>query len=102
MNRFAARVRGQEVIILGAGPAGCAAALGLTRLGVIVRIVGQPRIDSIEGVSPRTLDLLKAAGLVDTVRCCAAPTPRVAYWAGKRITGSAACGCTRPAARRLE
>jgi hypothetical protein len=23
-----------------------------------------------------------------TARCCAAPTPRVAYWAGKRITGS--------------
>jgi len=38
-----------DVIVLGAGPAGCAVALGLTRLGVAVRILSRPRTDTVEG-----------------------------------------------------
>jgi flavin-dependent dehydrogenase len=76
-----------DVIVLGAGPAGCAVALGLTRLGVAVRILSRPRTDTVEGISPRTIDLLRTFGLVEATRECAAATPRVAYWAGERIAG---------------
>jgi flavin-dependent dehydrogenase len=76
------------VVVLGAGPAGCAVALGLMRLGIAVRVLSQPRTDTIEGISPRTLDLLRTSGFAEAARECAVATPRVAHWAGKRITGS--------------
>jgi flavin-dependent dehydrogenase len=58
------------------------------RLGIGVRILGRPRSDTIEGVSPRTIDLLRTSGLVEAARDCAVTAPRSAYWAGERIAGS--------------
>jgi 2-polyprenyl-6-methoxyphenol hydroxylase-like FAD-dependent oxidoreductase len=56
-----------QVIIVGAGPVGLAAALFLTRRGVAVRILDAlsapvPTSKAL-GVNPRTLDLLDAAGV---------------------------------------
>jgi flavin-dependent dehydrogenase len=78
-----------DVLVLGAGPAGCAAALGLTRLGVArVRIISRPRTDAIEGISRRTINLLRTSGLVNAACECAAVSPRIAYWAGQRIAAN--------------
>lgn len=56
-----------QVLIIGAGPAGLAAALFLTRRGVAVRIIDaapQPtRTSKALGVNPRTLDLLEDTGV---------------------------------------
>src|SRR4051812_36616257 len=56
-----------QVIIVGAGPVGLAAALFLTRRGVAVRILdalpGPVPTSKALGVNPRTLDLLDAAGV---------------------------------------
>ena len=46
----------RPVVVLGAGPAGAAVALGLRRLGHTVTVVGVPRaFDAIEGVSDRVV-----------------------------------------------
>ena len=61
----------QGVLILGAGPAGAAVALGLQRLGYTVQVVSDwRRFAAVEGVSQRVLDGLRQAGLL---RALAAP-----------------------------
>jgi len=72
-----------DAIILGAGPAGAAAAVGLARLGATVVIVGRPRRDTIEGISARTLARLIAAGLMQAAAVAPGATPRLARWAGE-------------------
>lgn len=65
------------VLIVGAGPVGLAAALFLTRRGVVVRILDAepaPRTTSRAlGVNPRTLDLLEETGVTDAILAEAQP-----------------------------
>ncbi len=72
-----------DVLVLGAGPAGCAAALGLARLGYAVCVAGDwRRFDAIEGISARALQGLRQAGLVHSATTAGHPAPRVVCWNG--------------------
>ena len=51
-----------DVVVLGAGPAGAAAAAGLARLGHSVTLVSRTRAPSVEGLSMRALDGLDRSG----------------------------------------
>ncbi|MBY4871381.1 hypothetical protein K6W76_33745, partial [Burkholderia anthina] len=62
------------IAVLGAGPAGAAAALGLARLGYPVTVVSEWRhFDAVEGVSGRVLQGLRHAGLVQAAAGGGAP-----------------------------
>lgn len=72
-----------DTVVLGAGPAGAAVALGLRRLGYAVTVVGVPRaFDAVEGVSERVVAGLKGVGLEAALAAVAEPSPRRATWAG--------------------
>jgi flavin-dependent dehydrogenase len=71
-------------VVLGAGPAGAAVALGLRRLGHTVTVVGVPRaFDAIEGVSDRVVAGLRGVGIEAALAAIAEPSPRRATWAGQ-------------------
>lgn len=71
------------IVVLGAGPAGAAVALGLRRLGHAVTVVGTPRaFDAIEGVSDRVVAGLRGVGIEAALAAIAEPSPRRATWAG--------------------
>lgn len=71
------------IVVLGAGPAGAAVALGLRRLGHAVTVVGVPRaFDAIEGVSDRVVAGLRGVGIEAALAAIEAPSPRRASWAG--------------------
>lgn len=71
------------LVVLGAGPAGAAVALGLRRLGHPVTVVGVPRtFDAIEGVSDRVVTGLRGVGIEAALAAIEAPSPRHATWAG--------------------
>ncbi|WXL26833.1 lycopene cyclase family protein [Ectopseudomonas mendocina] len=71
------------IAVLGAGPAGCAVALGLRRLGYQVRVVGEwRRFAAVEGISARVLEGLRQVGLNQALASAAAPTPRRVLWNG--------------------
>ena len=54
----------KSIVVLGAGPAGAAVALGLKRLGYSVSVVSEwRRFAALEGVSQRVLEALRGAGL---------------------------------------
>lgn len=75
--------RQRAIVVLGAGPAGVAAALGLQRLGHAVTVVGVPRpFDAIEGVSERVVAGLQGVGVRAALDAIEAPSPRHAEWAG--------------------
>jgi 2-polyprenyl-6-methoxyphenol hydroxylase-like FAD-dependent oxidoreductase len=63
---------GPQVLIVGAGPTGLAAALFLTRAGVAVRIVDAAPAPTTTSkalaVNPRTLELLQPTGVADRIR----------------------------------
>jgi flavin-dependent dehydrogenase len=70
-------------VVLGAGPAGAAVALGLRRLGHDVTVLGVPRaFDAIEGVSERVVAGLRGVGIEAALAAIEAPSPRRATWAG--------------------
>lgn len=72
------------LVVLGAGPAGAAVALGLRRLGHAVTVVGVPRaFDAIEGVSDRVVAGLRGVGIEAALAAIAEPSPRRATWAGQ-------------------
>lgn len=72
-----------QIIILGAGPAGGAVALGLVRLGYKVTVVGQPRpFDALEGISERVVEGLKSAGFIRALEAIRKPSARNATWNG--------------------
>ncbi|MDI3325865.1 FAD-dependent monooxygenase [Pontibacterium granulatum] len=71
------------ILILGAGPAGGAVALGLIRLGYQVVIIGQPRpFDAVEGISERVVEGLKGAGFKRALQAIREPSARNATWNG--------------------
>lgn len=73
------------ILILGAGPAGAAAALGLRRLGYPVSIVSEwRRFPALEGVSLRVLEALRAAGLEHALADATLPSQRKVSWNGQQ------------------
>ena len=75
-----------SIVVLGAGPAGAAAAIGLKRLGYRVLVVSKSRpFDSLEGVSDRVVAGMRAAGFDQAVSRIAEASPRQATWGGQTI-----------------
>lgn len=72
-----------RILVLGAGPAGAAAALGLRRMGYAVCVVSEwRRFAALEGVSQRVLDGLRQAGLTRALACANLASPRRVHWNG--------------------
>ncbi|WLH03428.1 tryptophan 7-halogenase [Pseudomonas beijingensis] len=75
----------RPIVILGAGPAGAAVALGLRRLGYPVTLVSEwRRFAALEGVSMRVLDALRGAGLHQALADAALPSQRQVSWNGQQ------------------
>ncbi|EKN0212704.1 TPA: tryptophan 7-halogenase [Pseudomonas aeruginosa] len=73
------------ILVLGAGPAGAAVALGLRRLGYEVTVVSEwRRFAALEGVSLRVLDALRNAGLHHALASSALPSQRQVVWDGQQ------------------
>lgn len=73
----------EGIVIIGAGPAGAAVAIGLARMGEPVVLVGEPRrFAAVEGVSGRVIDALRGLGLQQALKAFAPPSPRRASWNG--------------------
>ncbi len=73
------------IVVLGAGPAGAAVALGLRRLGHAVTLVSEwRRFAALEGVSVRVLDALRGAGLHQALANAALPSQRQVNWNGRQ------------------
>lgn len=73
-----------QIIVLGGGPAGGAAALGLVKLGYQVTLISEPRpFQAVEGISERVVEGLRAAGFEEALSCLPEPTPRSVTWQGE-------------------
>ncbi|PNG36742.1 FAD-dependent oxidoreductase [Pseudomonas protegens] len=73
----------QPILILGAGPAGAAVALGLRRLGYPVTLISDwRRFAALEGVSLRVLEALRGAGLESALAQALHPSQRQVAWNG--------------------
>ncbi|WP_166225083.1 flavin-dependent monooxygenase QhpG [Pseudomonas atagonensis] len=69
------------ILILGAGPAGAAVALGLRRLGYPVTLVSEwRRFAALEGVSQRVLEALRGTGLHQALADATLPSQRQVNW----------------------
>jgi 2-polyprenyl-6-methoxyphenol hydroxylase-like FAD-dependent oxidoreductase len=74
-----------DVLVLGAGPAGVAAARGLVALGHGVALIGAPRpYAALEGLSERALVALESAGCGEARARVGPEVRRVATWDGAR------------------
>jgi flavin-dependent dehydrogenase len=74
-----------EIAVLGAGPAGAAAALGLAALGFEVAVVAAPsaRVRAgRESFSVRVVEALQGLGVRHALGAVEAPCPRVVRWGG--------------------
>jgi len=75
-----------RILVLGAGPAGAATALGLRRLGYPVTVVSDwRRFAAVEGVSQRVLEGLRHAGLGGALAEAAVPATRQVRWSGQHL-----------------
>lgn len=75
-----------RILVLGAGPAGAATALGLCRLGYPVTVVSDwRRFAAVEGVSQRVLEGLRHAGLGGALAEAAVPATRQVRWNGQHL-----------------
>ena len=73
-----------SIVVLGCGPAGVTAALGLRRLGYAVTVIGQPRdYPVIEGISARVCESLYKNGLRHALQSASKPVRRYAIWNGR-------------------
>ncbi|KAB0489331.1 flavin-dependent monooxygenase QhpG [Pseudomonas vancouverensis] len=74
-----------NIVILGAGPAGAAVALGLRRLGHEVTLISEwRRFAALEGVSIRVLEALRSAGLHQALADATRPSQRQVSWNGQQ------------------
>ena len=74
---------GPRIVVLGAGPAGAAVAIGLKRLGEAPVVIGEPRrFAAVEGVSGRVVDGLRSAGFERALEVLAPESPRRVLWNG--------------------
>ncbi|OPX55120.1 Dehydrogenase (flavoprotein) [Oceanospirillum multiglobuliferum] len=70
-----------SIVVLGAGPAGAAVALGLKALGYQVTVVYTARaFASVEGISSRVVEGLKHAGFKRALTALSVASPRNAHW----------------------
>ncbi len=77
-----------DIVVLGGGPAGSIAARGLALLGHRVAMLTRPRrFPSVEGLSAKTVEGLRAAGFAAAVEVLGPEVPRQAIWNG--ATGAA-------------
>jgi len=75
-----------RILVLGAGPAGAATAIGLRRLGYPVTVVSDwRRFAAVEGVSQRVLEGLRHAGLGGALSEAAMPATRQVRWNGEHL-----------------
>lgn len=75
-----------SILVLGAGPAGAATALGLRRLGYPVTVVSDwRRFAAVEGVSQRVLEGLRHAGLGAALAQATTPAERQVHWNGEQL-----------------
>jgi flavin-dependent dehydrogenase len=75
----------RAIVVLGAGPAGAAVALGLRRLGYPVTLVCEwRRFAALEGVSVRVLEALRGAGLHQALAQATLPSQRQVNWNGQQ------------------
>ena len=78
-----------DVVVLGAGPAGCVTAIQLARIGYQVAVVGRPRRPpGWEGLSQRTVEGLHAAGCYSAVGALGPEVRRWASWNGKQASAN--------------
>ncbi|MFJ3263295.1 NAD(P)/FAD-dependent oxidoreductase [Pseudomonas sp. NPDC086581] len=85
------------ILILGAGPAGAAVALGLRRLGYPVTVISEwRRFAAVEGVSQRVLEGLRNSGLKHALDCAAPPSQRRVLWNGLESAQNIECILDRP------
>lgn len=77
------------ILVLGMGPAGVAVACELHRLGHAPQVLGNPAGCGTEGLSERTLGLLRAAGLERAAAAAGAAVQRCGDWAGQTAARSA-------------
>lgn len=74
----------KPILVLGAGPAGAAVALGLRRLGYAVALVSEwRRFPALEGVSLRVLEALRGAGLGRGLEAALPASQRQVAWNGQ-------------------
>lgn len=90
------RLAPADVVVLGAGPAGAAAALALAAKGFSTVVVSKGRatdvhaqssralVGPVQGLSSRALLALTEAGLAPAARCASGPAVRVVFWSGER------------------
>ena len=72
-----------DIAVLGAGPAGCVAALGLAELGHRVAMIHTPRpFIAWEGVSDRALEGLSRIGCTRALAAIGPEVRRQAHWGG--------------------
>ncbi|MGE8323043.1 MAG: NAD(P)/FAD-dependent oxidoreductase [Pseudomonas sp.] len=75
-----------RIVVLGAGPAGAATAIGLRRLGYPVTVVSEwRRFAAVEGVSQRVLEGLRHAGLGGALSQAAMSAARQVHWNGQHL-----------------
>lgn len=73
-----------HVVVLGAGPAGAATAIGLVRRGYSVTVIGEVRrFRAVEGVSERVFAALQSAGFEQALAAVQKPSPRRVTWNGQ-------------------
>lgn len=74
-----------DVAILGGGPAGAGAAVALARRGAKVLLVARAAEDGWEGLSPRSVALVRAQRLEHAAAVVGPLLPRLALWGGERL-----------------
>ncbi|MDH0646925.1 tryptophan 7-halogenase [Pseudomonas sp. GD03858] len=81
-----------RILVLGAGPAGAATALGLRRMGYPVSVVSDwRRFAAVEGVSQRVLEGLRHAGLGAALAQATTPATRQVQWNGQQLQLNQEC-----------
>jgi flavin-dependent dehydrogenase len=73
-----------DVVVVGAGPAGAAAAVGLAAQGFSTAVVSKAGHPGVQGLSSRALAGLTEAGLASAAACASTPVTRWVSWAGER------------------
>src|SRR5918996_2362186 len=88
--RGGARADRVDILVVGGGPAGCAAALGLARSGFEVLLVTTPRRPPVsEGLSARVVRFLEQEGHERTLATLGPSVRREASWNGATTSANA-------------
>ena len=74
--------RGMDILVIGGGPAGCTAAMGLVGLGHRVRLITRRRRPATEGLSERVLQALHTGGCSRALAAIGSAVRREASWNG--------------------